>query len=576
MENVEDIYALSPIQKGILLHSLSSPDASDLYIVQMVAELQGEVNLPAFERAWQLVVDHYPMLRTAFFWEDFDDPVQVVHKCLELPIARHDWHELSAAEQTVKLETSLQDDRQRGFAVSDAPLLRLATMKLADDTYQFVLTFHVLLLDGWSKGLVFKKVLELYEAISRGQERPLGPSQPYKHYIHWLHEQDRAPVEQFWRQELKGFTAPTPVGTNGTGLAREQRGYGDISIELDAALTSRMDAFARRHRLTINTLVQAAWALLLSRYSGEEEVLFGSAVSGRPPALPGSDAIVGFLINTVPVRVLVPKETSVLSWLQAFQGKQNALRNYENTPLPEIREWSEIAPPIPLFESVVLFENWPDVGVLSLYRHLRFCPLVRTMYPLSLCILPRDARFLIYLAYERNRFSNGTVPNILADFQSVITDMLDTPDQLVLRLLDGLAQGVKFRAGQSARHVLWHADRDYMAPRTPAEEILADMCAKVLGLERIGIHDNFFELGGHSLLATQIITRVRETFRVEILLHYLFEAPTVAGLSQMLMAHEAHPGQTDKIARILKQIEDMSDEEAGQILQDRRRERGKV
>jgi hypothetical protein len=574
MENVEDIYALSPIQKGVLLHSLSSPDASELYIVQLLAELQGEVHLAAFERAWQLVVDHYPMLRTAFIWEDFDDPVQVVYQRLELPVTRYDWHELSASAQTARLAAFLQADRQRGFVVSEAPLLRLATMKLTEDVYRFVLTFHVLLLDGWSKGLVFKKVIELYEALAQGQEPQPGPGQPYKHYIRWLREQDHTLAEQFWRQELKGFTAPTPIGDNGAGLAHERHGYKDASIELDQALTAQLEVFARRYRLTTGTLVQAAWALLLSHYSGQEEVLFGSAVSGRPPTLPGADAMVGFLINTVPIRVAVPREASVLSWLLALQGQQNALRNHENVPLPDIREWSDIAPPLPLFESVVLFENWPEVGILSRYRELQFCPLVRTMYPLTLCILPREGRLLVYLAYEHSRFVNGTIPKILADFQLLLANLLETPEQPVSSLLAALPASVRFHTDQPVRHTLSRAGQDYVAPRTPVEEVLADMCARTIGLERISIHDNFFALGGHSLLATQIVARVRGTFRIELPLHHLFESPTVAGLAHMLIMHEAQPGQTEKIARLLKRLEGMSDEEAGQILRDRKQARG--
>lgn len=575
MENIEDIYALSPIQKGVLLHGLSSPDAADLYIVQMGAELQGEVKLPAFERAWQLVVDHHPMLRTAFVWEDFDDPVQVVHERLELPLTRHDWSRFSAEEQAAQLETFLHNDRRRGFVVSDPPLLRLTTIKLAEDAYRFVLTFHALLLDGWSKGLVLKRVIELYEAISQGREPPPEPTQPYKHYIGWLHGQDWTLAERFWREKLKSFTTPTPVGTNGVGLARERHGYGDASIQLDESLTTRIDAFARRHRLTTNTLVQAVWALLLSRYSGQDEVLFGSAVSGRPPTLAGSDSIVGFLINTVPVRIVAPKDACVLSWLQELQGKQNALRNYENIPLAEIREWSEIAPSLPLFESVVLFENWPDVSVLSRYRGLRFCPLVRTMYPLTLCILPKDTQLLLYLAYERRRFADATAAQILADFRSVIASILEMPEQLLSQLLAGIADAIRFRADPSTRGVL-SGERDDTTPSTPVEEVLAGICAKALGLERVGMHENFFVLGGHSLLAAQIVTQVRETFQVELPLRSLFEAPTLAGLAHALIAHEPQSGQSEKIARILKRIEGMSDAEAGRVLQERRKETDRV
>jgi hypothetical protein len=277
----------------------------------------------------------------------------------------------------------------------------------------------------------------------------------------------------------------------------------------------------------------------------------------------------------VPVRIAAAKDACVLSWLQKLQGEQNALRNYENIPLAEIRTWSEMAPSLPLFESVVLFENWPDVNVLSRYRNLRFCPLVRTMYPLTLCVLPKDAQLLIYLACARSRFADDTAAQILADFRCAVASILDTPEQRVSQLVTGMADGIRFSADPSRRGVL-SRQRDDTAPSTPLEEVLAGICGKALGLERVGKHENFFVLGGHSLLATQIVTQVRETFQVELPLRSLFESPTLSGLSQALIAHEAQSGQSEKIARILKRIQGMSDAEAARVLEERRKETGRV
>jgi hypothetical protein len=235
-----------------------------------------------------------------------------------------------------------------------------------------------------------------------------------------------------------------------------------------------------------------------------------------------------------------------------------------------------MAPPLPLFESVVLFENWPDVDVLSLYRNLRFVPLVRTMYALTLCILPREARLLLYLAYDQSRCAAATAAKILDDFQSVITTLLKIPQEPVSHLLEAVSQSVQFYADSPGGRAFFRAASDYVAPRTPVEEVLAGMCARALGRERVGVDDNFFALGGHSLLATQIAARIREAFQTELSLYHVFEAPTVAGLSQVLVRQEGQPGQTEKIALILKRLEKMSDEEAGQLLQERRKERGRV
>jgi hypothetical protein len=190
--------------------------------------------------------------------------------------------------------------------------------------------------------------------------------------------------------------------------------------------------------------------------------------------------------------------------------------------------------------------------------------------------LPREARLLLYLAYDQSRCAGATAAKILDDFQSVMTTLLETPQEPVSHLLEVVSQSVRFDAGSPGGRALFQAASDYVAPQTPVEEVLAGMCARVLGRERVGVDDNFFALGGHSLLGTQIAARVRETFQTELSLYHVFEAPTVAGLSQVLLRHEAQSGQTEKIARLLQRIERMSDEEVGQVLQERRKEKGRV
>src|ERR1044072_2763233 len=209
-KNIEDAYPLSPMQQGLLFHSLYDEHQA-VYVTHIACTLSG-LNVTAFERAWQKVVDRHPVLRTAFIWEGVKKPLQVVGREVKLPIERDDWRGLSAEEQNERLEVFLKAERTRDFKLSKAPLMRLSVFQISDGDYHFVYSHHHLLLEGWSDYLLLKEVFTLYDAYSRGEDLNLPQPRPYRDFIAWLQKQDVKKVEAFWRQALKGFTSPTNLG----------------------------------------------------------------------------------------------------------------------------------------------------------------------------------------------------------------------------------------------------------------------------------------------------------------------------------------------------------------------------
>src|SRR5918996_735113 len=203
--NVESIYPLSPLQQGLLFHTLYAPD-SEVYCEQMSCSLKGNLNGSAFKQAWGQVVQRHGVLRTLFVWRHRKKPLQVVRKTVGLPWVEEDWRGLSPSEQQGRFEAFLEADRVRGFELGQAPLMRCALLRVAEDAYQFVWSHHHLLLDGWSLPLVLKEVLAYYDAFCRGQELHLGSPRPYRDYIVWLQRQDLAQAEGFWREALQGIT----------------------------------------------------------------------------------------------------------------------------------------------------------------------------------------------------------------------------------------------------------------------------------------------------------------------------------------------------------------------------------
>ncbi len=430
--NVEDIYQLSPMQQGMLFHTLYAP-SSGVYCQQFSCTFTGSLDVEAFNAAWQQVVARHVALRTAFIWERQDVPLQVVYRQVKLPLEIHSWLELSGDEQQQQLQAFLESDRHRGFQLTKAPLMRLALIQMSDDVYQFVWSYHHILLDGWSLPLVLTEVLNCYQALSVGKELHLQPSRSYREYIAWLQKQKLEAAEQFWRQTLHGVTAPTPlVIDKAQHNLSLQQSYSEHCLELSTEATSSLVSFARQHQLTLNTLVQAAWALLLSRYSGETNVVFGVTVSGRSPAITGVESIVGLFINTLPMRVEVSDEDTVLLKLNQIHKQQVELSTYEYASLVQIQRMSDVPRGLPLFESIVVFENYPQDAALQEHSQKLHISDVRAFernnYPLTVIAQP-GVQLSLRFIYDSQRFDTASVTQMVGHFQTLLEGLVANPDQ---------------------------------------------------------------------------------------------------------------------------------------------------
>jgi amino acid adenylation domain-containing protein len=429
--NIEEIYELSPLQEGMLFHSLYEPGAG-LYVQQFSFPLPPDVDVVALESAWQKLVERHPVLRTSFHWEDLSKPLQVVRRGVNLDLNRQDWRNLPAAEQKSRLRECLRKDRENGFDLTNPPLMRLGVVQLSDEVCHCVWSFHHILLDGWSVQLLFKDLDALYEAARGGEEANLQATRPYRDYIQWLKQRNLAQAEGFWRKTLKGFTAPTPLNVDEPAeRSAHAPEYGSYQMGLSKKLSRSLEAMARQHRLTLNTLVQGAWAILLSRYSGEQDVVFGGVVSGRPATLSGVESMVGLFINTLPVRARVSSGAALLSWLTELQKQQLDAREYEYSPMLEIQKWSELPPTVPLFDTVVVFENFPaafaDESDGSEQNDLY---VERTNYPLCLVAIPgKELRLWFY--FQQGRFLPATIERMAGHLRTLLEGMAANPAQRV-------------------------------------------------------------------------------------------------------------------------------------------------
>ncbi|WP_129292551.1 non-ribosomal peptide synthetase [Streptomyces lydicus] len=428
---VEDIYPLTPMQAGMLFHSLMDPD-SHTYFNQVQLVLSGVTDPAALATAWQQTADANPMLRTRLVWAETAEPLQVVQTRATVPVTHHDWSGWTPEASEQALTALLAEDRAAGLDLAAAPLMRLALIKLSDDRVRLVWTFHHILLDGWSAAQVFDEICERYAALTAGRRPEVPSRRPFGSYLGWLAEQDGTQAERHWRTALAGFTSPTELPRDRRPLeAHRASSSGSVHVTLDEADSARLRETAQHAGLTMNTVLQGAWGLLLSRYGNSDDVVFGTTVSGRPAALPGVESMVGLFINTLPTRVRVDGRRGLLDWLRDLQTAQSESRRHDFVSLAELQSWSEVPRGTGLFDSIVVFENYPfDSGALA--RHglgiQQERDLEPTNYPLSVIVAPGE-RLTVALDYDPAAFDAATVERLGACLRVLLTEMAADPDR---------------------------------------------------------------------------------------------------------------------------------------------------
>ncbi|HEX2204790.1 MAG TPA: amino acid adenylation domain-containing protein [Longimicrobium sp.] len=418
--NVADAYALTPVQEGMLFHARLDP-AAGVYVVQLWTPLLGPLDAAALHEAWRWAVARHPSLRTGFVSAGLPRPMQVVHREAALPWTELDWRGLSEDELEARKAAFLADDLARGFDLAAPPLIRLALARVADDEHLLFWTLHHLVLDGWSHTRVLREVLARYEALRTGVEHDPAAPRPYRDFVGWLQGQDAAPAEAFWRAALEGVREPTPLDVD--TAAGAEAGTGAHERVLAPALADALRERARTLRVTLATLYQGAWALVLSRYAGVDDVVFGAVSAGRPESLPGAEAMVGMFVNTLPVRAPVEPESAVGPWLAALQARQAEARGHEHVGLVEVQGWTEVPRGRPLFESILAFENFPRVegagpgtGGLTVGQ---LGGVSRTGYPLTLVVHPGEET-LLKAYHDRARIADAAAGRLLGHLEAAL------------------------------------------------------------------------------------------------------------------------------------------------------------
>ncbi|WP_369986954.1 non-ribosomal peptide synthase/polyketide synthase [Pseudomonas xanthosomatis] len=437
---IEDLYPLSPMQQGMLFHALAEAD-SGAYVNQMRVPVEG-LDEGRMAAAWDAVLAQHDILRSQFVWA-LEQPRQLVLRQVQGSFSVLDWRGRDNSEQALAVLAG--EERERGFALDRAPLLRLCLVRLDGGRHQLIYTSHHILMDGWSNAQLLGEVLQRYS----GEAVPAQAGR-YRDYIAWLQGQDLAASEAFWKGRLAWLGAPTVLAQ---ALPRAGgQGHQDLYLTLDEVRRTRLEQFARRQKVTLNTLVQAAWLILLQRYTGQQAVAFGATVAGRPPELRGIERQVGLFINTLPVIANMDIAQPLLPWLQQLQQDNLAAREHEHAPLFEIQRWAG-QPGVALFDTLLAFENYPVSEALAQGGDigLRFGEVQnqeQTSFPLSLAV-NLGAQLSLHFSYDLACFDDAMVGQIAATLEGLLGQLVEAgPDNVLgdFRLLSAQQAAAQDRA----------------------------------------------------------------------------------------------------------------------------------
>ncbi|WP_036667215.1 condensation domain-containing protein, partial [Paenibacillus sp. UNC217MF] len=438
---IEDVYALTPMQQGMLFHSRLDPQAG-AYVNQIHLTLQGELQPTAFEQSWQTVVQRHAVLRTSIDSEWRNEPLQVVYRKRPFTIAYRDLSMYDAGKQAASIAQWKSDDRKQGFAVASESLMRVSVLRTGEQTHEVLWSFHHLLMDGWCLPLVMEEVLGIYNALRAGEEAPLRSVRAYRDYIRWLSEQDGNSARSYWKEQLEGSEALSalPKRQRQTQGYEAAQGYEAkrVSWIVPREQSKAIALAATAHGVTVSTLLQTAWGLVLHAYSGSRDAVFGGVVSGRPADLPGVEGMIGLFINTLPVRVTCDGQETVADLLRRMQGQALASQGYAYYPLHEIQ--AQCAGTRELFDHILVFENYPmqtaqaeasaDASGLEITGVQAD---EQTNYDLNVMIQPGE-ELHIHFDYNGQVYEQGTMERLQGHWMRMVEQIVSTPNVAVDKL----------------------------------------------------------------------------------------------------------------------------------------------
>ncbi|SFJ95116.1 condensation domain-containing protein, partial [Thermoflavimicrobium dichotomicum] len=439
-----DVYDLSPMQEGMLFHSLY--EASHAYFQQITMELKGHFEVVVFENAINSIIAKYDIFRTVFLHERLSKPRQVVLAERKLKVDYKDFTDLTEVEQRKQIESFKQQDKERGFDLSKDLLMRFTVIQTQADRYFLIWSFHHILMDGWSLGIVMNELFQLYQQMIHNQSPYVGKAVSYSKYIRWLAEQDREKAHNYWKTYLKDYSEAVGIPrltshASGRYTLKERR------FIIDAKLTKDVIELARSLHVTPNIVFQTIWGILLQKYNQTDDVVFGSVVSGRPSVIPQVEKMVGLFINTVPVRVQRKRGDTFAELATRAQEILLSSEPYSYLSLADIQSETELGHH--LINHLFVFENYPiqdslrNDAALDQYgfQVLGIEAFEQTNYDLNVTVFPGE-EFLVKVTFNAEVYADQMIENVVRHLKQILSQVVCNPD-LPVEQIDLLSEEEK-------------------------------------------------------------------------------------------------------------------------------------
>lgn len=531
--NVEAIFPLNFLQQALLFHSLQ--EGVDQGFLRVKCILKGKINVEAFQTAWRKNIQRHEVLRTSVHWENLEKPVQVIQKEVLLPFAFHDWSENSEQEQKEKFDELTKADGADSLNLSQAPVLRIFLIKLSGDKHILLWDCHHILVDGWSASIILQDLLAFYDAYCAGEKDAGLPGIPsYKSYLNWVKNQDVTKSKTFWTKVLKDFDRPTLVGNRNQPQKSLQNNFQTKSFKLSAEESQQLRDFSQKNQITLNTLIQGIWAILLSQYVEHEDLAFGTIVSGRSIDLPNAALMAGMYMNVLPLRIRLNDVEKFSDWLRFLQVQQAQIRGFEYTNLNEILDSRSSTMGNLLFDSVVVFENMPlenirggGVSIESFESGLT------SNYALTLAVSPiREIK--TYLKYDAALISEQQISWFLSNLSNLFAAIIQNKSGSLREIKNFITPLELKKPLEQIEDLNITVARNYLAPRNEAELILVGIWENMLNIQPIGVNEDFFDLGGTSIIAIRLFTEIQKRFNKKLQPISLLNHRTVEALAKFM------------------------------------------
>ncbi|MBN9344563.1 MAG: AMP-binding protein, partial [Holosporales bacterium] len=425
--NIGALYPLSPIQGGFLFQALYEK-SSDTYFVQMLLELRGELKVDILKQAWSKVLERHESLRASFIWEDLDEPIQVIHKTVDLPWHEEDWSKLTEEDRAKGLEEYIEKDRAQGFDFTRAPLMRWSLFKCDDQKHYLLWSHHHILSDGWSTPIILDEVRSVYDSLANGNNINLPMRRPYGDYIAWLNRQDQKKAEDYWKKTLIDVM-PTKLASK---IIKEGQieTYREYTFSFNEEASQQLSDYAGELGVTLNTVLQTLWGIMLSAYTGQSDVVFGVTVSGRQIDLSGVESMVGIFINTLPLRVQLKGFESLEDLIKNIQDQMVGMQEHAYIPLWKIQAQQKEGG-TGLFDTAYVYQNYPiqnDQNAGLKINNVR--GIEKAEYTLGVT-LSFDHCLKARVNYNEAYLSQDFIEKILSHFEQLILTIVKNPSQKV-------------------------------------------------------------------------------------------------------------------------------------------------